>query len=435
MTDSDVLSWNRYPRVKHERILDIRNRTAALPETGILLPFGNGRSYGDVCLNEAGTLLRTTCLDKFISFDPVSGVLACEAGVLLDEILEIIVSRGWFLAVTPGTRYITVGGGIANDVHGKNHHIAGTFGHHVRRLELLRSDGSRLLCSREENADWFAATVGGLGLTGLITWAELQLQPIANAFVRTQSRRFNCLAEFWDLNNDAEAHWPYTVSWIDCISSGRSLGRGILMQGRHATRMEPARDWRESRRRIPLDPPFSLVNSLSLRAFNFAYFHQPLPNGATTGHYVPFFYPLDAIQDWNRIYGRRGFFQYQCVLPSESSETGIAELLRRIVVSGSGSFLAVLKTFGTLPSVGMLSFPRAGATLALDFPNHGEKTLALFNELDAVVRDAGGALYPAKDARMPSGMFKHSFPRWSEFARYVDPRFSSGFWRRVEGGK
>lgn len=427
-----VFSWNRWPQIEHAGWLPMNDRSRPLPQTaGSMLAFGNGRSYGDVCLNEGGSLLQMRGLDRFIDFDHSSGRLRCEAGMLLSDILALAVPRGWFLPVTPGTRYVTVGGAIANDVHGKNHHSAGSFGHHVTAFELLRSDGTRLLCTPFENAGWFAATVGGLGLTGCITWAEIQLMPIANAFMCSQSQRFTSLTQFWELNQEAESRWPYTVAWIDCLSAGKGEARGILSTGTHAPPQAQLPVYKERTRRMPFTPPVSLVNALSLRMMNTAYYYQPLPKGSYITHYAPYFYPLDGLLQWNRMYGPRGFFQYQCVLPPATSAHGIAELLDRISRSGQGSFLAVLKTFGAKPAPGLLSFARPGATLALDFPNHGDATHRLFSELDAVVREAGGALYPAKDARMPAELFRSGYPQLEKFTAYLDPQFSSSFWKRI----
>jgi FAD/FMN-containing dehydrogenase len=285
-----------------------------------------------------------------------------------------------------------------------------------------------MICGPNESPEWFAATVGGLGLTGCITWVELQLIPVANAFMSVESRRFYNLDEFEAINKESELRWPYTVAWIDCMS-GKDT-RGIYMNGTHApVAIKPLR-FRKTTRRLPFAPPL-LLNSISLKVFNALYFHRPLKQGVTLSHYIPYFYPLDAISNWNLIYGRKGFFQYQCVLPPDTSREGIAQLLRQIRMSGEGSFLAVLKTFGNRPSLGMLSFARPGTTLALDFPNRGEKTHRLFRELDAVLRDTGGTLYPAKDARMPSDMFRSGFPSWEKFGSFIDPKFSSSFWRRV----
>jgi FAD/FMN-containing dehydrogenase len=396
-----------------------------------MLAYGNGRSYGDVCLNAGGTLLLTRGLDRFIQFNAVEGIIRCEAGVLLSELQRLAIPRGWFLPVTPGTQYVTVGGAVANDVHGKNHYRAGSFGCHVRALGLLRSDGSYIECGPHQNREWFAATVGGLGLTGLITWAELQLMPVANPFLVTRAWRFHDLVEFWDLNEAAEQRYAYTVAWVDCLARGRRLGQGIYFAGEHAPATTEAPSYRSRDFQVVFDLPFSLVNRLSLAVFNFIYYHRPIRNKPTVMHYIPFFYPLDAIGQWNRIYGRKGFFQYQCVLPKSNGREGVRMLLDEIGRSGQGSFLAVLKTFGAIRSPGLLSFPREGVTLALDFPNRGTTTRRLFDRLDRVVMEAGGALYPAKDARMPAELFRRGFPEWEKFTRYRDPAFSSDFWRRV----
>ena len=423
-----LTAWGQLPASPAHEERWWADRAAVLPETdGTLLAYGNGRSYGDVCLNSDALLLHTRGMDRFIAFDPASGMLRCEAGVLLSEIIEFVVPRGWFLPVTPGTQYVTLGGAIANDVHGKNHHRAGSFGCHVRCLELLRSDGSRRLCSRQENSDWFAATIAGLGLTGLITWVEIELRPIAGSAIAVDNTRFEGLDAFFALNAAAEAGHEYTVAWIDCLAA---TPRGILMAGDHAAPDEAAAPRKP--RRLPFAPPnlpISLINDLSLRAFNQLYYHRRLP-ARSRMHYAPFFYPLDSIAHWNRLYGRRGFYQYQFVLPL-TARAALAEILRDIAASGQGSFLAVLKTFGARQSPGLLSFPMPGVTLALDFPNHGEATRALFDRLDAIVGAVGGRVYAAKDARMSGDFFRRSNPRLAEFMPYVDPKFSSDFARRV----
>ena len=425
------LSWNRFPRVAPRRVAKLEFRHQSLPPLSGApnrLAYGEGRSYGDVCLNADGLIMRTRGLDRFIAFDRATGRMSAEAGMTLDELLAFVVPQGWFLPVTPGTRFVTLGGAVANDVHGKNHHRAGSFGCHVRELELLRSDGERIVCAPDQNREWFEATIGGLGLTGLITRVSLDLTPIANPFMITEAKRFRSLDEFWELNAAAERDWPYTAAWIDCLSAE---GRGLQLAARHAPAQAALPTRRTRARSFPLDPPISLVNALSLRAFNALYYRKPLPQGPALSAYEPFLYPLDALLNWNRIYGRSGFFQYQCVLPPDASRAGVAQLLRSISRQGSGSFLAVLKTFGETPSLGLMSFPRPGATLALDFPNEGARTEKLFVELDAIVADHRGALYPAKDARMPPKMFKRGFPDWERFSRYIDPEFSSSFWRRV----
>ncbi|WP_018168627.1 FAD-binding oxidoreductase [Thioalkalivibrio sp. ALMg9] len=427
-------SWNRIPRVEHAAEVALGRRGRALPDVPRpLLAHGLGRSYGDVCLNPQASLLHTPGLDRFVAFDAATGELTAEAGVSLDALLRFAVPRGWFTPVVPGTRFVTLGGAIANDVHGKNHHQAGSFGDHVRALTLRRSDGQVLEVTPENTPDWFAATVGGLGLTGLIETVTLQLAPIRSAWMRAWSQRFDSLDAFWELNTQSEREWPYTVAWIDCLNPGAGgrVGRGIYSGGRHATTAPRKDAWHEHRRSIPLDPPVSLVNRLTLRAFNHLYYRQPVHATPRAVHHLPWLFPLDAIRHWNRIYGHNGFYQYQCVLPPAASKDGVQALLDAIAASGQGSFLAVLKTFGDRAAPGLLSFPRPGATLALDFPEKGRDTERLFARLDAIVQEAGGALYPAKDARMPADVFRQGFPRWEAFAEYVDPEFSSGFWRRV----
>jgi len=423
-----AVSWGRLAQGPGTHVRAVTDRSAPLaPAVGCrMLPHGMGRSYGDVALNDGGVLLLTTGLDRLIEFDVERGRLRAEAGVTLDQILTLIVPRGWFLAVTPGTRFVSLGGAVANDVHGKNHHSAGSFGNHIESFELLRSDGERLPCSRSHNADWFRATVGGLGLTGLITWVEIRLTRIAGPGVWVSQRKFASLEEYWAVDADFAPVNDYTVAWVDCLHEAR----GIYSAGNFTGSAEPAPQRPTAVRRMPVDPPFSLVNGPSLRLFNFLYYRRPVAKQSLV-HYQPFFYPLDALRDWNRIYGRRGFFQYQCVLPPDTMRPASAELFRIIKRSGRGSFLAVFKTFGSAPPAGLLSFARPGATLALDFPRGDAKTLRLFDDLDAVVREARGALYCAKDARMPGWMFELSHPGLEEFIPFVDPAFSSNLWQRV----
>ena len=412
-------------------------RDTALPidSEKSMLPFGNGRSYGDCCLNDRGILVDARGLDRFIAFDAQTGTLRCEAGVLLSEVLALTVPRGWFLPVTPGTQFVTVAGALANDVHGKNHHRAGTFGRHVRCFELLRSNGTRLQCSSAENPDWFRATIGGLGLTGLITWVEIQLKAVPGPEIEQEIIRFGRLEEFFQLSRESDLTFEYTVAWIDCAAKGASLGRGLYIRGNPAEGRRPRRaNAGAIRVTVPFDPPFALVNGPSLRLFNALYYRKQLrARSHSTVHYSRFFYPLDAIGAWNRIYGSNGMLQYQCVIPHRHAEEAIPEILREVADAGTGSFLAVLKLFGDLPSPGLLSFPRPGATLALDFPNLGKLTFDLLDRLDAITMAAGGALYPAKDARMSADTFRKSFPDWGELKRFIDPRFSSSFWRRVGG--
>ena len=429
-------SWGRFPKATHDVVRMNWRDTALPPDFGkSLLPFGNGRSYGDSCLNDQGILVDTRGLDRFMGFDPKTGTLRCEAGVLLSEILELVVPHGWFLPVTPGTQFVTIAGAVANDVHGKNHHRAGTFGRHVNCFELLRSDGTRLRCSSAENPDWFHATIGGLGLTGLITWVELRLKAISGPLVDQEIIRYGRLEEFFRLSRESDATYEYTVAWIDCAATGASRGRGLFIRGNGAKggQDRPAKAGRAPLS-VPFDAPFALINGLSLRLFNALYYRKQLQERVrATVHYSKFFYPLDAIGAWNRIYGSNGLLQYQCVIPHRHAETAIPEILGQIAGAGTGSFLAVLKVFGDLPSPGLLSFPRPGATLALDFPNQGKRTFDLLDRLDVIAMAAEGALYPAKDARMSPDTFRRSFPNWQQLEPFIDPRFSSSFWRRVSG--
>jgi FAD/FMN-containing dehydrogenase len=427
-----VSSWGRLNAHVHEGV-DLSHCQKVSDMLAAHCPgiaYGMGRSYGDACLNPEGVLWRTTGLDRFIRFDDVTGRLLCEAGVLLRDIQRLCVPRGWVLPVTPGTQLVTVGGAIANDVHGKNHHVMGSFGDHVQRLRLLRTDGEFIECGAQLRPEWFAATVGGLGLTGVIVEVEIQLRRVASPWLDIETIPYANLGEFFSLANDSEAQWEHTVSWIDCLSSNH---RGLFMRGNPAAMSE--RTYSLSRPlTMPFTPPISLVNSLSLRPFNAAYFHlKKWQAGRSVVHYEPFFYPLDRLLGWNKMYGLKGFYQYQSVVPYTVGQEAIKAMLGEVARSGQGSFLAVLKTFGNRQSVGMMSFPQHGVTLALDFPNRGEHTLRLFERLDAIVRSAGGRIYPAKDARMPRDLFEAGYPRLSEFLQYRDLGISSGLSRRLIG--
>jgi FAD/FMN-containing dehydrogenase len=429
-------SWGRYPRATPRAVAPIvwRSDPPRLAELGgPVLPYAYGRSYGDSCLNDGGVLLDVAPLKRFIAFDEERGVLRCEAGVSLADVLELVVPRGWFLPVVPGTKFVSVGGAIANDIHGKNHHVAGTFGCHVTTFELLRSTGERLVCSPEQNAELFRATIGGLGLTGVVLWAEFRLKRIPGPSIAMERIRFARLDEFFELSASDRDH-EYTVAWVDCLARGEHLGRGLYMRGEHAPSANGAAPVpAPSRLAVPFDMPAGLLNAATVAAFNAVYYRSQLR--ARVERVVPyesFFFPLDGVHHWNRMYGRPGFLQYQCVVPDETDRGPITAILERISRAREASFLAVLKRFGTVTSPGMLSFPRPGATLALDFRNRGARTLALLDDLDAIVREAGGAVYPAKDARMSADSFRRYFPAWEAFAAHVDPQFSSSFWRRVQ---
>ena len=431
-------SWGRYPQFD-QSALRLRWRSLPLPIQAdaqvTYLPFGNGRSYGDSCLNAGGLLLDARGLDRFIAFDPIEGILRCESGALLAEILALTVPRGWFPPVVPGTKFVTVGGAIANDIHGKNHHSAGTFGCHVRCLELVRSDGQRLVCSPSENAEWFEATIGGLGLTGLILWAEIALKRIDNATMDVETIRFGQLDDFFDLSAQSDRQYEYTVAWIDCMAQGEHLGRGLFIRGNHTSADVAPVDAPQRQLSIPVDLPVNLITRMSARLFNSIHYRMQLRTRSSgLEHYEHFFFPLDGIRHWNRLYGPRGFLQYQCVVPVAEGRSALREIIDRGAHGGIDSFFGVLKVFGERRSPGLLSFPRPGATVALDFYHHGDTTLRLLDAFDEIVLSVGGAVNPYKDARMSGDSFKRYFPRWQELESFRDPRFCSSLWRRVTGG-
>lgn len=402
----------------------------SLLATSKVLATGSARSYGDLGLLSGGRVISSLGLNKLIHFDETSGVLDCEAGVLLRDIQEVFVRRGWMLAVTPGTSYVTVGGAIAGDVHGKDHHFAGTFGEHIESLTLVRSSGEILECSAISNPDLFRATIGGLGLTGFIASARITLKRVKGPFVETELLTYSNLGEFFALSQETESsEWQASVSWFDC-STARA-GRGSFSRGKPAELDYAPRKTGLSLN-FPIEPPFSLVNKLSLDLFNTSYFAlQKMQSGRAIQHYSKFYYPLDGVFNWNRIYGPRGFLQYQSVVPAEHAEDATKEMLRIIKESGQGSFLAVLKTFADRKPAGMLSFARHGVTLALDFPNRGEMTERLFTELDRVVAEAGGTLNPTKDSKMSRELFSSGYPNLEEFLTHRDPAFVSDFSLRV----
>jgi FAD/FMN-containing dehydrogenase len=430
-----VLSWGRYPRLTHRALhkpawRDQLPRILEAAEPGSLLPFGLGRSYGDSCLNGGRELLECRRLDRVLGFDESTGVVRCEGVVSLAYLIEIFLPKGWFPPVTPGTSYVTVGGAIANDVHGKNHHCAGSFGAHVRRIALCRSDSALIVCDADENPDLLHATIGGLGLTGVVAWADIQLKRVDGPWIDNESVPFSSLAAFLDLTHESNDRFEYTVAWLDGFA-GKNV-RGIFFRGNHAS--GGPRNFRRKRGpSVPFAPPGWILNRWSVRGFNTAYYalHR-LRKGAARESYDAFFYPLDSIRHWNLLYGPQGFLQYQCVIPQRHLDA-FEELLERIARSGMGSFLGVLKQFGSAPPAGMLSFPRPGLTIALDFPMRGKRTLDLMRSFDEIVRQSGGALYPAKDARMSPAMFETSYPHWRSFLPYLDPKMSSSFWRRVTG--
>lgn len=426
--DQPFASWGRYPKLQ-QQIIAVNWRDEfprRMPSGKTALPAGMARSYGDVGLNADNALLLTTSMDRILAWDPQTGHIRCEAGMTLADLLNFCVPLGWFPPVLPGTKFVTIGGAIANDIHGKNHHVAGTFGNHVTALELLRTDGARAICSLEQNPDMFRATIGGMGLTGLIAWADLQLRRIISPKIAYRGAKFHGLDEFLALSQASKAQ--YTVAWLDTVAGGSNWARGIFMEGDHSAAADPLVPGKPARLPFPLDLPDFALNRTSVGLFNFAYYHKQISRRKySLLHYEPFFFPLDAIHNWNRMYGKAGLLQFQCVVPEEA----MPGIIRVVSGAGLSSFLAVLKVFSDVPSRGIMSFPKPGWTIALDFPLRGERTFELFDQLARMTLEAGGRLYPAKDARMTAAQFQAFYPRWREFAEFIDPNFSSSFWRRV----
>ena len=428
-----ILSWGRTFRFD-QQVQSVGRLSQMSPadfrNDGNYVFHGMGRSYGDVALNENGRVVLSKASDNIIAFDRLTGSVKANSGLTLAELNKITIPDGWFVAVTPGTKFVTLGGAVANDVHGKNHHTAGSFGTHVNALMLVRSDGERLLCSRNENSEMFALTISGLGLTGYIEWVELQLKKIESSNMYVENIPYYDLDAFFALSQES-ADWPYTVAWIDCFSSGKKLGRGIFSRGKFIDDGKLEADYSEGRLKMPMEVPSFLLNRLTISAFNLLYRHRPTATFKGIQSYEPFFYPLDSILEWNKLYGRTGFYQHQSIIPMENGEQGMTELLRAIGREGQGSFLAVLKVYGKEQSPGLNSFPLEGVSLALDFANRGDKTRRFLQKLDDIVLAHGGRMYPAKDGLMSAETYQRGYPNWQMLEAARDPKISSSFWRRV----
>lgn len=413
----------------------------SLAPESTLVARGLGRSYGDSAVNAGGALLLTERLDRILDLDPERRTVTCEAGISLARLLSVLVPRGWFLPVVPGTRFVTVGGALAADVHGKNHHVDGTIGRHVEELTLLTATGALLRCSADENTEAFDATVGGMGLTGVILSARLRILPLETPLVRVVKRRARDLDEVLARLDEEERLSRYSVAWIDGLARGRALGRGVLIRGDHLPLAELPRRASERGRLpeqagpvVPCDAPPFLLGPFSVSAFNELYFRSAR-EGTAISEFSPFFFPLDGIGAWNRLYGRRGFVQYQALVPRAGAAAACRAILEEISRERAASFLAVLKTTGD-EGRGLLSFPRPGFTLGLDVPNVGDRLRPLSRRLDEIVLRHGGRLYLAKDALTDAASFAAMYPRLGEFraarAR-LDPRgrFSSDQARRL----
>lgn len=406
-----VSNWGNFPVVEKE--IKSEDSSAKIKEYvrnhHEIIARGNGRCYGDAALSE--NIFSTKRLNKFISFDRLNGIIECEAGVLLSDVLEVIVPQGYFLFVTPGTKFITVGGAIASDVHGKNHHAEGCFAEYVLEFSLLNEKGEILTCSQNENSDKFWATIGGMGLTGIILSAKFKLKNIESTFIRQESIKAENLDEIFQLFDESES-WTYNVAWIDCLQKDKNLGRSIIMRGEHAFKHElppkkqekPLQLKKNSSPSIPFYFPNFVLNNLTVKLFNLLYYlKQSKKEVKNFVHYESFFYPLDIVSDWNRIYGKKGFIQYQMVIPKENGKEGMRRILETIAKSGNGSFLAVLKLFGKNNPLAYNSFPMEGYTLALDFKINS-KLKKLVAQLDDIVEEFGGRIYLTKDSMSKSSL-------------------------------
>ncbi|WP_227936384.1 FAD-binding oxidoreductase [Alkalihalobacillus deserti] len=402
---------------------------------------GLGRSYGDTALNKQGGIITNTRFNRFLYFDEQSQVLECEAGVTFREIIELFLPRGYALPVTPGTKYVTVGGAIANDVHGKNHHKDGSISNHILDIKLLTSSGEIMTCSRQENQDLFRATIGGIGLTGIILSSRIKLMKVESSFISVDYKKAAHLDEAIDILNETDELYQYSVAWIDCLSRNRTMGRSVLMLGNHASKgqveyNEPLSLKNRRKLKVPFNLPTFVLNPYSIKAFNSFYYRRFKNTSGVLVDYDSFFYPLDVILSWNRIYGKTGFIQYQVVFPLEMSRQGLTKLLEKLSRARCCSFLGVLKRFGENGN-GLLSFPRKGYTLALDIPfRGGERLLTFIRELDELVLGYGGVLYLAKDSLMTPSTFAMMYPELSAFQEIkakIDPDglFSSSMARRL----
>ena len=417
-----LAGWGRYPT--HDVQLRAPRDEAALQtlvaETGAIAR-GNGRAYGDSALSETNTI-HMRHFNRMISFDDKTGVLVAESAVLAGDIIAAFLPHGWFLPVTPGTKFVTLGGMIAADVHGKNHHIDGSFGAFVDWIDVMEPDGTITRCSARRNKALFEWTVGCMGLSGVILRAAVRLRPVESGWIRQQMIPTGDLNETID-TFEAHGDATYSVAWIDCLSKGAQQGRSLVMLGEHAAlddlprprRKRPFETKTKRKLSVPFSPPAFFMNGLSVRAFNSLYYWKGTRSaGDSLVDWDSYFYPLDAILNWNRIYGRRGFAQFQCVLPLEASRAGMTALLSAISDAGVGSFLAVLKRMG--PQQSRFSFPMEGYTLALDFPVNA-RTLKLMDRLDAITLDHAGRFYLAKDARMSAETLRKSDPRIEAFLK------------------
>jgi FAD/FMN-containing dehydrogenase len=428
-TQQQISGWGRFPKEEGQQYY-YRNEeelAALVAQHPHCIARGGGRAYGDSAL--APVMLNSKHFNHVRAFDRDSGLITVEAGLILAELLAAFVPQGWIVPVTPGTQFVSIGGMVASDVHGKNHHVDGSFGQHITELSLMTADGSIQQCSATDNADLFHATIGGMGLTGVVLTVSFRMLPIQSAWIRQETIRCDSLDAVMDEFEQSQ-HWKYTVAWIDCLSSAENLGRSVLFRGEHASRAElpiklseqPLKLKPKRKLNVPFNLPRGILNRWSVRAFNELYYRRAPDKRTDFIDYQSFFYPLDAIHNWNRIYGAKGFVQYQCVIPKAESREALQKLLGLIASAGEGSFLAVLKLFG--PQDGLLSFPTEGYTLALDFPAK-PSVFALLDRLDQVMLEHHGRIYLTKDARTSPHTIRQGYAElrhWQDVANLYDPQ-------------
>lgn len=423
-------SWGLYPYARQKGI-DLSSTSAVLPQLINILPQGNSKSYGDSCLNPDGIVISSKRVNKILSIDQKDGILSCEPGVTLRQIRDLVEPLRWALPVVPGTSLITVGGAVGNDVHGKNHYKNGTFGRHVIELELVKTSGERITCSRNQNTHLFCATIGGLGLTGFIVKIVIQLEPLTAERIYYEQIKCPSLSSMLSLFDSSVKDYEYSMAWLDASRSNKNIGRGVFTRA-NRTPISCHGNLQSSPFSLNYVPPISLVNEPSIRVFNALYRSlKPDKRYAITSQ-DNFFFPLDSVHHWNRLYGRKGFVQYQFVIPREQSHVALTKIFREAKKYRASSSLCVMKVFGDLDSPGVLSFPREGISVAMDFPLRGEPTMNMLESFDAIVAKHNGAIYPAKDAHIGGSRFKEFFPMYRKFLPYVDDGISSGFWNRVK---
>ena len=436
MNDHNYFSWGRLKRTSAPQVIKPNNYEDLLKnlkkhrKLGKVLPIGMMRSYGNSCLIKEGLMLDMTEFRKINSFDEQSGLINVQAGISLDELLKFIVPKGWFVPTSPGTKYVTIGGAIANDIHGKNHHKFGSFCNSVKKMKVLSTEG-KLQLLEDPDDEMFRATCGGLGLTGLILEAEIQLAEIKSSYLNVETIKFNNLKEFFEIEKQSIENYEFTVSWIDLTNESKYFGRGLFQRANWADDKDLT-PHSSLRIPIPFSLGFNLVGKKLMKLFNFLYFSKNLKKKTKEKtHYGSFFYPLDVLKGWNKLYGKNGFSQYQFVLPEENSKTGLDEILKVLKNDKFMPRLCVLKTFGKIPSLGHLSFPLKGTTLAMDFPINIKKNKNLYSKLDEIVIKNGGRIYPAKDSFMNSTTFQNSYKNFHKFKKFKDTHISSDFWERV----